>query len=110
MTIPQLIQDLASKVRTAVYGREVRESIAKSMEYTGSTANQASVKVESIQSQVNQLVVEGDSSVETAQARVDSKGISYNTLKDRLDTEQIVVSVTEPGTAEFWYEDKGSAD
>jgi len=38
MAIPATIKLLANKVRTAVYGKEVRESIAKSMEETGETA------------------------------------------------------------------------
>jgi len=33
--IPQKIKDLATKVRTAVYGKDVREAIAESMEETG---------------------------------------------------------------------------
>lgn len=41
MAIPETIKNLANKVRHAVYGHEVRESIAKSMEETGSTADEA---------------------------------------------------------------------
>lgn len=41
MAIPQIIQELASKVRHAMYGVEVRESIAKGMEITGDTADKA---------------------------------------------------------------------
>lgn len=43
------------------------------------------VKAENIQQQLNTIVVEGDSSVEAAQARVTEKGKEYDTLKDRLD-------------------------
>lgn len=39
------------------------------------------------QEQLNKIVIEGDSSVEAAQARVDKEGNSYTTLKERLDTE-----------------------
>src|SRR5690606_15005411 len=45
-------------------------------------------QVDNIQAQVNQLVVEGDSSVEAAQARVDAEGKSYPTLKARLDAKE----------------------
>lgn len=40
-----------------------------------------------LQRQINQLVVDGDSSPEAAQARVSSDGTAYDTLKVRLDTE-----------------------
>lgn len=40
------------------------------------------------QTQINQMVVDGDSSVEAAQARVDNEGNTYDTLKERLDTEK----------------------
>jgi lysophospholipase L1-like esterase len=38
-----------------------------------------------LQAQVDQLVIDGDSSPEAAQARVDGDGNSYTTLKKRLD-------------------------
>lgn len=41
LPIPQKIKDLANEVRTAKYGKDVRESIAQSMEETGDTADQA---------------------------------------------------------------------
>lgn len=41
-----------------------------------------------LQAQINTLVVEGDSSVEAKQARVDAKGVEAPTLKARLDAEQ----------------------
>jgi parallel beta-helix repeat protein len=50
------------------------------------TASAAEIKAESVQEQFNQVVIEGDSSVEAAQARVDAEGNSFTTLKERLDT------------------------
>lgn len=95
MAIPESIKKLANDIRTKIYGREVRESLAKGIEEAGNIADQANTKsddaveqVNSIQSQVNQLVVEGDSSVEAAQARVDADGNTYATLKERLDTKE----------------------
>ena len=41
----------------------------------------------SVQEQFNQVVIDGDSSVEAAQARVDANGRMNVTLKDRLDKE-----------------------
>lgn len=40
---------------------------------------------ENVQNQLNTVVIEGDSSVEAAQARVAEDGTVYPTLKDRLD-------------------------
>jgi hypothetical protein len=39
----------------------------------------------SVQEQFNQVVIEGDSSVEAAQARVKQDGTTYETLRDRLN-------------------------
>src|SRR5690606_20504538 len=47
---------------------------------------------ENVQAQVNALVVQGDSSVEARQARVDAKGVEAATLKARLDAEQNAVT------------------
>ncbi len=51
-----------------------------------STAGTAEQKADSVQTQFNQVVIEGDSSVEAAQARVDANGNSYDTLRDRLNS------------------------
>src|SRR5690554_4714771 len=39
MAVPQNIEELAHQVRTAIYGRDVRESIASSMEATADVAD-----------------------------------------------------------------------
>src|SRR5690625_430965 len=92
MAIPESIKQKAKKIRNEVYGRDVREALASGIEEAGDIADQASTKsndaveqVDNIQAQVNQLVIDGDSSVEAAQARVDEKGQTHATLKDRID-------------------------
>lgn len=51
-------------------------------------SEQAVTTSNSVQEQFNQVVINGDSSVESAQARVNADGsVTYTTLKDRLDTE-----------------------
>ncbi|WP_270577991.1 hypothetical protein [Caldibacillus thermoamylovorans] len=50
-------------------------------------ASQAVTTANSVQEQFNQVVIEGDSSVEAAQARVSYTGTTYTTLKERLDQE-----------------------
>lgn len=99
MAIPESIKKKANQVRNEVYGKDVREALASGIEEAGDIADQANTKseyasdkVDNIQSQVDQLVVEGDSSVEAAQARVDADGYAYTTLKERLDTEYTEVT------------------
>lgn len=58
----------------------------KSASAAFSFAKEANDKSDNTQSQLNQVVIEGDSSVEAAQARVDDKGEVFPTLKNRLDT------------------------
>ncbi|OHX42359.1 hypothetical protein [Cytobacillus oceanisediminis] len=49
------------------------------------TANTAVTKADSVQAQFNQVVIEGDSSVEAAQARVKAGGAAFTTLQERLN-------------------------
>ena len=51
-------------------------------------AQTAENKADNVQEQFNQVVIEGDSSVEAAQARVDADGNTFTTLKERLDTKE----------------------
>ncbi|WP_371017377.1 glycerophosphodiester phosphodiesterase [Pseudalkalibacillus sp. JSM 102089] len=45
-------------------------------------------KANSVKAEFNQVVIEGDSSVEAAQARVDADGVTHTTLKERLDANE----------------------
>lgn len=56
-------------------------------------SNQALSNSQSTQEQLNQIVIDGDSSVEAAQARVNADNtVTYDTLKERLDAEYQEVS------------------
>ncbi|MCC2361667.1 hypothetical protein LKM19_12950 [Bacillus cereus] len=55
------------------------------------TANAAETRANSVQEQFNQVIIEGDSSVEAAQARVNISGISKETLKDRIDDDYLTL-------------------
>lgn len=55
-------------------------------------ASEALAKSESTQTQLDTIVIEGDSSVEAAQARVTAEGTAYGTLKERLDAENSSVT------------------
>jgi hypothetical protein len=56
--------------------------------------------VEALQTQINELVVEGDSSVEAAQARVPASGDPFATLKERLDSSDGRLEAVEGKTAD----------
>lgn len=59
------------------------------------TSQAAETKAESVQEQFNQVVINGDSSVEAAQARVNADGTPFTTLKERLDTSDAQLADTE---------------
>ena|SRR5690554_2348565 len=118
-------------IKNAVYGKEVRgaihdgiKKINEEVEDATELSENAKYQVENIQQQVNQLVIEGDSSVEAAQARVDADGNTFTTLKERLDTKEtqfasqlaqkakIILSDKEPSDVDdetFWLEDLGES-
>lgn len=50
-------------------------------------ANGAKGKADSVEKQLNEVVIKGDSSVEAAQARIDALGTKHETLKERNDSD-----------------------
>lgn len=87
MAIPQNIKDLANKVRTAIYGKDVRESIARSMEITGDTAQTAKNAADTQTARVDSLIKNNLQPSEVVDARTDQSGKTYKLLKERLDVE-----------------------
>src|SRR5690625_4575746 len=93
---------MARREIDTIWDRETRNNINENFkelynEYIGAgldakearqKAEEAIKKANSVQEQFNQVVIEGDSSVEAAQARVDADGNTYNTLKERLDEKE----------------------
>ena len=96
MNNPDSIDEEVSDIQNATHGVEVRGALAagikksfdKSVE-AETTSDNAQEQVGNIQNQVDQLVIEGDSSVEAAQARVDADNNTFATLKQRLDTKEV---------------------
>lgn len=83
-----------------VIGLEVRRRLLdiEDLKHLSAEAQQRSLSAEemarlaellskSTKEELDQIVIEGDSSVEAAQARVDAKGEAHTTLKERLDSE-----------------------
>lgn len=119
--------DLINRKDKLNTGREKLNKSIQDAESAKNIANNADTKAQQAlnnsqdtQTQLDQVVINGDSSVEAAQARVDADGTVYSTLKNRLDDKdtkiksksRIIFSVSEPIDADdqtFWYEDKGDA-
>lgn len=81
--LDKLIQELNEMALEEINSQAAAEATAA--KDFASQANELSI---SIQKQLNETVINGDSSVEAAQARVDKNGDVYQTLKDRIDAEQ----------------------
>ncbi|WP_373752367.1 hypothetical protein [Jeotgalibaca porci] len=63
------------------------ETALKTANTAKETAELAKAESENTQTQLDTIVIEGDSSVEAAQARVNNSGTAFPTLKQRLDAE-----------------------
>ncbi|WP_018664625.1 glycoside hydrolase family 113 [Heyndrickxia acidiproducens] len=83
MAIPSVIKDLANKVRTAVYGKDVRESIAKSMETTSDVADQAKTAAEYQIGRVDNLIRNNPQPSEVVDLRYDTEGVEHPTASAR---------------------------
>lgn len=84
------IENAFNEVSNAVPEAQAAKLLA---EEAKTQAVAAEDKSDGVQDQINQLVIDGDSSVEAAQARVSADGTSYSTLKERLDVEQTETAV-----------------
>lgn len=72
------------KLNASIRDAEEAKDTAQSAD---TKATEALSQSESTQTQLDTIVIEGDSSVEAAQARVSVSGANYDTLKQRLDEE-----------------------
>lgn len=66
---------------------DIRQQVGSNVLNVSRIKDQLEQSFGSLQNQVNELVVNGDSSPEAAQARVGSDGTVYPTLNDRIDGE-----------------------
>lgn len=92
--IPENIKQLANKVRNEIYGRDVRESIAQSMEVSGETSNEANERSKDTDARQTDVENRFDDQIagntdidEVIDARRPEGGESYPTLRKRLDDE-----------------------
>src|SRR5690625_1537549 len=70
------------KLNAAIDGANAADVTSKEAD---TKATQALANSECTQTQLDTIVIDGDSSVEAAQARVDEKGVPHPTLKARID-------------------------
>lgn len=74
------------QIRKAVYGREVRGSIANAIELINKEQVNTSTAQTNLDSKFNQLIINaGNSNAEVVAARVKADGTQFNTLGKRLD-------------------------
>lgn len=131
MAIPETIKKLANDIRTKIYGREVRESLAKGIEEAGNIADETRARHEKIERQFQSVLDETtdkdfNSAPEIKAARVSVSGENYTNLKERLDQEYesvttqladlsqvvtkniVVTSRNEPLNTEYWFQEQES--
>lgn len=91
MAIPDKIKQLANDIRTKIYGREVRESLAQGIEEAGNIADEANSRSIETQTRQDDLEARWDDVVRNATATdpssveiVDARG-GQPTLNHRLD-------------------------
>ncbi|MFP7480188.1 hypothetical protein [Terribacillus saccharophilus] len=91
MAIPDKIKVLAKKVREAVFGSEVRDSIATSMEETADIADNAKTAAEYQTGRVDNLIRNNPQPSEIVDVRYDEDGIEHATASERIksDNEKI---------------------
>lgn len=93
MAINPLVKQLATKVRNAIYGSEVRESIAESMEVTNELTENTKTRQDNLDGQFQSVIDNTTgkdvvSAPEILASRVGEDGTSHANLKARLDDEQ----------------------
>jgi len=88
MSAQDQIKQLVEDFKTKPLMKDKTDAMGDGLLIAASLSDDSNELSKDIQAQVDQLVIEGDSSVEAAQARVDGDGKSYNTLKKRLDEKE----------------------
>jgi Pectate lyase superfamily protein/Right handed beta helix region len=92
MAIPESIKKLANDIRTKIYGKEVREALAKGIEEAGNIADETQTRQDELEGQFQTVLDETTgkdviSAPEIIAARVSTDGTNHNNLKERLDKE-----------------------
>lgn len=108
MSAKDQIKQLVDYFKREPYLKDKTDAMGEGLMLGASLADEANELSKDVQAQVDQLVVEGDSSVEAAQARVDASGKAYTTLKKRLDEneQETTAQIQQKVTKVSYYADK----
>ncbi|WP_175074664.1 hypothetical protein [Terribacillus sp. AE2B 122] len=87
MAIPDKIKQLANDVRTKIFGVDVRESFAKSMEETADVADQAKTASDYQTGRVDNLIRNNPQPSEVVDMRYDADGEEHATASARLNSD-----------------------
>lgn len=80
------IADKIKQIRQAIFGKDVRESIASGIEAINIETENTTKRQGILETIFNQLIINaGNSNAEIVDARVDKNGKAYDKLKDRID-------------------------
>lgn len=80
-----IITEFINNIRKAIYGKDVRESIASSIEKINEEVESTTNKETVLEETFNQLIINaGNSNAEIVAARTDSSGNSFDTIGDRI--------------------------
>ncbi|WP_097025428.1 GDSL-type esterase/lipase family protein [Clostridium peptidivorans] len=81
------IIDKIAQIRQAVFGKDVRESIASGIEDINTEVESTTAKQNLLETEFDQLIInEGNSNAEIVQARVDASGKTYVNLQQRMNS------------------------
>lgn len=80
------VSDKVAQIRQAVYGKDVRESIASGIEAINTEVESTTARQDSLETTFDQLIINaGNSNAEVVDARVKADNTVYPTLRDRLN-------------------------
>ncbi|EKZ4877807.1 hypothetical protein QO274_000072 [Listeria monocytogenes] len=95
--VPEQIQNYSKQVRQKIFGKDVRESIARAVDIAGLISQESKNESNKIKEMQNVLEdrfesVQNDitSDTEVTDARFDQNGKKFNTLKSRLDSDSLL--------------------
>lgn len=88
MTVSEEVEKVVGNFINEPQLKDKTEGMGRGLLLAARLADESNQLTNNIQKQVDNIVVNGDSSVEAAQARVDGNGKSFSTLKKRLDEKE----------------------
>lgn len=81
------IIDKIVQIRQAIFGKDVRESIASGIENINAEVESTTKKQELLETEFDEMIINaGNSNAEIVQARVDADGKAYVNLQERMNT------------------------